>query len=186
MFAQYLTENYAGALMSGLLDLLLLALHTAGEQEASKVVGGALNDEIVLVLLHHRSPAVRRAALRLLRPYLARAGEEQRQRFLVRKRGFHLVAAQLNRHPVDRHLVDACVYLLVGRSVDSTGLAEALVEADGVQQQFANNAAVLLLAVLDKSLASPDGDGVALCSSLLNLLVSTPFRIGVFDDFMMK
>ena len=108
---------------------------------------------------------------------------EQKTQF-IKKKGFHLIANQLHQHPVNRSLVEACLYFLVGRqiSIDESWLihhegssSSGMCDPNMTQNNsFNNQGAVLLLASLDKCLLSPDdNNGVVLCSSLLNQLVST-------------
>ena len=72
----YFLQNPAASavsfLMSELLNLLFIALHTFGESQATKLIGGALNDELLLVLCHHHDVHVRTATIRLFYAYFSR------------------------------------------------------------------------------------------------------------------
>lgn len=96
--------------------------------------------------------------------------DEQSQ--FMKKKGFHLIANQLHQHPASQLIIESCFFFLTGHqtSIDEP-LAIVKEGLEPSQNSFTNNGAILLLALLDRCLMSPDEDGIFLCRSLLSKLV---------------
>ena len=70
---QYMRESNMCLLASELINLLSFAFDSTTDQVSfNKLIGGALNDELLLVLCHHFDPQVRASTVALLHIYLIR------------------------------------------------------------------------------------------------------------------
>ena len=91
------------------------------------------------------------------------------------KKGFHLVANQLHQRPTTRSVIESCFFMLIGRYISfdkpfSIDLETSSIENSN-QNTLHSNGAVLLLAIIEKTVSCKNEFDLELCTNLLNQLV---------------